>query len=164
MKKYFNNSFEWSKNGIDHIGLPRPFFTISKDFAKLFNFKMPKKVPVPWQSFPGVYAEQIKGFFSIILTNESQVYNNNLCAYCGIKILNDENCIRWTNSQGKPSEEGPAVASDSHPFHFECMKQARIFCPHMKTQTDDTFEVGTFESLRKNADAHINKYKNTPPN
>jgi hypothetical protein len=46
-------------------------------------------------------------------------------------------------------ETNSLVKSDSHPFHFECMKQARMFCPHMKKTKDSEFETGKYSELRE---------------
>ena len=59
------------------------------------------------------------------------------------------------NADKPLSKNGDRVFSDIHPFHLECMKQGRIFCPHMKETKDEEFEVGTFKELRDKVDAFI---------
>ena len=53
------------------------------------------------------------------------------------------------------------VFSDSYPHHLECMKQARIFCPFMRTLIDKNFETGEYDILRSNHFKHIEMLKNT---
>ena len=45
------------------------------------------------------------------------------------------------------------------PFHIECMKQARIFCPFMKKRKDFEFEQGKFKHIKANADYLLLKIK-----
>jgi hypothetical protein len=86
----------------------------------------------------------------LIETNEDLVLQNNLCAYCGIKIEDNEIVIRWANNEVKPSKNGVRVFSDYHPFHQNCMKQARIYCPFMRNTQDEEFEIGDYKSLKLN--------------
>jgi hypothetical protein len=89
-------------------------------------------------------------------TNESLIFIENRCAYCGASFIGDESCIRWKIPSDMKKETNSLVKSDSHPFHFECMKQARIFCPHMKKTKDSEFETGKYYELRNNC---INELK-----
>ena len=50
------------------------------------------------------------------------------------------------------------------PLHIECMRQARIFCPHMKKTTEDEFEYGDFITLKNNGLRDFEEIKNTPTN
>ena len=140
----FNNSHLWTKNDLMTTGLPRPFaHTYRKDMAKI--------VPIPWQSEDNFKKNKN---LSLIPKNERLVYKESLCSYCGIKINNEEICIRWkTINLEKIFADLPLniVLSDIHPLHIECMKQARIFCPFMKTLKDEDFETGQFKNLQKNA-------------
>lgn len=140
--KYFDGVSKWQENDIDTVGLPRPWATSKrKDLAKKF--------PIPWQSedrFDSL------GHLGLNQKNEDMVYEKNLCSYCGIKIKNKENVIRWINAPlALTFREGPKVFSDFHPLHLECMKQARIFCPHMRKLQDSDFETGKFKELKQNA-------------
>lgn len=139
---------EWSQETKKTIGLPRPFAKYKKGVGR---FNLPLKTPIPWQSEPDLSMGGIR----LIKENEEKVYAGNLCAYCGVDFLKNEKVIRWTTLDKPLSKDGDRVFSDLHPFHLECMRQARIFCPHMKTTTDDEFELGTFEELRARADIQL---------
>ena len=148
----FDKSHLWTKNDVATTGLPRPFaYTYRKD--------MPKIVPIPWQSMDNF---KINKNLGLNLRNEKMVYENNLCSYCGIKINNDEICKRWNTA---PLEKLFAietvgnVLSDIHPLHTECMKQARTFCPFMKTLKDKDFETGLYKELKQNAINDVIKSK-----
>jgi hypothetical protein len=143
---------EWSENVKNFKGLPRPFARYKKDNLNVFN--LARKTPIPWQSKPN---SRMSGI-SLIPENENMVYISNICAYCGIFFLNNEKTIRWTTLDTPLSKDGNRVFSDVHPFHLECMEQARTFCPHMKKTTDDEFETGTYSKLRSNADEQIRPY------
>ena len=138
--KYFNDFNQWKESDIDTIGLPRPFaFTTRKDLAK--------RVPIPWQSEDRFLS---KGNLGLNQKNEDMIYDNDLCPYCGIKILTEETTIRWINAPFKlTKKEGPKVFSDFHPFHLECMRQARIFCPHMRKLKNTDFKVGLYKDLKQ---------------
>lgn len=164
MDNIFKNSKYWNKKDKDTKGSNRPFVELSPDFIKTLGFRIAKKIPVPWQSMP--YLKE-RGVFKIVYENENKVISNNLCGYCGIKILDKENVVRWTNKDflvinGKVEE--PRVASDIMPMHIECMKQARKFCPHMIKTKDHEFEYGLFIDLKNNALKDIEDKKTTPPN
>jgi hypothetical protein len=140
--KYFDGANKWEENDVNKVGLPRPWATSKrKDLAKKF--------PIPWQSedrFDSL------GHLGLNQKNEDIVYEKDLCSYCGIKIKNDEITIRWINAPlASTFKEGPRVFSDFHPLHLECMKQARIFCPHMRKLQDSDFEIGKFKKLKQNA-------------
>jgi hypothetical protein len=148
--KYFNGAHKWQESDVDMTGLPRPFATpIRKDLAK--------KVPIPWQSEDRF---ESLGHLGLNQNNEDLVYKNNLCSYCGIEIKNKETAIRWINAPlESTSREGPKVFSDFHPLHLECMKQTRIFCPHMRGLQDLDFETGTYKKLKQNAINDVIKSK-----
>lgn len=149
--KFFKNAVIWSEETTNNIGLPRP--VINSSFGnkeQIKRAKIAKIVPIPWQSKPGFGTG---GFLQLNLENENQVYINNLCPYCGIKIKDSENTARWkTADLEKSTENGDRVFSDFHPFHLECMKQGRTFCPFIRDLNDEDFEYGSFFELRKNAD------------
>ena len=48
------------------------------------------------------------------------------------------------------TKKGPNVFSDNYPFHIECMKQARIFCPRMRQTENSEFEYGRYQDLKEN--------------
>ena len=148
--KYFNNSNLWQESDIDTVGLPRPFATPNrKDLAK--------KVPIPWQSEDRF---QSLGHLGLNKKNEDLVYENNLCPYCGIKINDKEIVTRWyTCNLILVNKNYRWVYSDLHPFHLECMKQGRIFCPHMRGLQDLDFETGTYKELKQNAINDVIKSK-----
>lgn len=166
MLNIFDNAKQWTVESKDFIGLPRPFYTTPKDFydKKHFSFKtnmkffMHKIVPIPWQSFP-FFIEG--GGLGLIQKNESRVYIEKLCPYCGKHIQDEEIVIRWKNHDKIPTLDGPRVWSDYHPFHIECMKQGRKYCPFMRSTKNKEFETGQYKELLQNAidyhDSIINK-------
>ena len=148
--KYFDGASRWQENDVETVGLPRPWATSKrKDLAKKF--------PIPWQSedrFDSL------GHLGLNQKNEDLVYEKDLCSYCGIEIKNNEITIRWISAPvGLTTREGPKVFSDFHPLHLECMKQARIFCPHMRKLQDLDFETGEYKELKQNAVNDIIKSK-----
>ena len=158
MNKYFNNSNKWSQENKNQLGLPRPFAIISKEFKQkvIDRYHIPTRVPIPWQSIPIFNTETLTAL-NVNKANESIIFIENRCAYCGVSFVSDELCIRWKIPLDMKKETNSLVKSDSHPFHFECMKQARIFCPHMKKTKDFEFETGKYYELREN---YINELKN----
>jgi hypothetical protein len=142
---------EWSTAFKEFVGLPRPFAKYKKGIGR---FNLPSRTPIPWQSIPDVSMGGIRLF----QRHEDSVYIKNLCAYCGVAFSPIEQVIRWTTLDKPLSKNGDRVFSDLHPFHLECMRQTRTFCPHMKNTTDDEFETGTYSELRSNADEQIRPY------
>jgi hypothetical protein len=153
--KYFENAVEWSETNKNNVGLPRPFaYTINKKRKKI---KISKIVPIPWQSLARFNIGHLLGLNE---ENENIVYENNLCPYCGIKINNEETVIRWYNCDLiLLSKNDRWVYSDVHPFHLECMKEGRIFCPYMSTLKDLDFEIGKYKELKQNAINDVIKSK-----
>jgi hypothetical protein len=142
---------EWSTALKEFVGLPRPFAKYKKGIGP---HNLPSKTPIPWQSIPDTKAGNLRLFQK----HEDSVYKDRVCAYCGIVFESNEEAIRWTTVDKPLTKSGQRVFSDVHPFHFECMKQARIYCPHMKTTADEEFEIGTYAQLRANADLQIASY------
>jgi hypothetical protein len=140
---------EWSETNKNFKGLPRPFAKYGNGFPN--PKKLASKTPIPWQSAPDIE----HGFIDLEKENEKKVWSENLCAFCGLGFKETEQSIRWTTINKPLSKDGDRVFSDLHPFHIECMRQARIFCPHMKTTTDDEFEIGPYSQMRANAHAQI---------
>jgi hypothetical protein len=143
------NSIEWSKEITNKKGLPRPYAdtTVNKEYKT--RYKLAKIVPIPWQSKP---AFKFGRALKLNEINEGKIYKQDLCAYCGIKIENNEICSRWkTAGVSNFIPNGGRVFSDIHPFHKKCMKEARIFCPFMKTLNDEDFEYGNYTILKQKA-------------
>jgi hypothetical protein len=140
-KKYFKNSHKWQESDANTIGLPRPFANPKrKDLAKT--------VPIPWQSKDD-FDKTNK--LDLNLKNEYASYSKGLCPYCGIKIKKQEVVIRWITAKIENiTKDGTLVYSDIHPFHIECMKEGRIFCPFMRKLKDSDFEINTYLDLKKN--------------
>jgi hypothetical protein len=169
MSKYFDNSHEWEEKDKEFLGLPRPHKVLTDSYIKKVKnrFLISKKIPIPWQSKP--ILDEVSGLaFNVIKENESIVFKQSLCAYCGIKINNDEFCTRWTVSDMNGfiinnKSDGPRVFSDFHPFHINCMNEARTFCPFMKKLKENDFQYGEFKQLQKNAKFAIAyKIRKTP--
>ena len=144
---------EWSTAVKDFVGFPRPYakYGIDKESNPL---NLAPKTPIPWQSIPNKIGDGIR----LLQRHEDSVYTDNVCAYCGVAFSPNEETIRWTTIDKPLTKSGPRVFSDVHPFHLECMEQARAFCPHMKKTIDDEFETGTYSKLRSNADEQIRPY------
>ena len=148
--KYFDGAHLWQEKDVNTVGLPRPFATPTrKDLAK--------KVPIPWQSEDRF---ESLGHLGLNLKNEDRVYIEELCPYCGIKINNEEIVTRWfTCELSLVNRDHRWVYSDLHPFHIDCMKEGRIFCPHMRGLQDLDFETGTYKKLKQNAIRDVIKSK-----
>ena len=148
--KYFAGAHLWQEKDVNTVGLPRPFATPTrKDLAK--------KVPIPWQSEDRF---ESLGHLGLNLKNEDRVYIEELCPYCGIKIDNKEIVTRWfTCELVLVNRDHRWVYSDLHPFHIDCMKEGRIFCPHMRGLQDLDFETGTYKKLKQNAIRDVIKSK-----
>jgi hypothetical protein len=152
MSKYFKNNLIWSEQTKDLLGLPRPYVkTPIKAIFKKGVFFLHQRIPMPWQTKPNFRTRPI----SLIKENESKVYKESLCSYCGIKFIDTDFVVRWTATDVIPTENGPRVKSDIHPHHIECMKQARIFCPYMRKTQDSEFEFGLYSDLRNNVDFYL---------
>jgi hypothetical protein len=150
MSKYFDDADEWEPESKEHTGLPRPYKEVEPSlFAHKFSIK--PKVPIPWQSYP-IFST--RGAIEVIKENEARVFSEDLCAYCGLKIKDNETVIRWKSEDdlsGKylyDPKKNTRVASDIHPFHLECMEQARTFCPFMHKTLDEEFETGLYSDLK----------------
>jgi hypothetical protein len=155
MSKYFLKNLIWNENTKNTTGLPRPYTDVPKSFWRLKNksFYLHKKIPIPWQSIP-IFDKKMT-VLNVIQENEKKIYEENLCPYCGVVINSNEISIRWKEHKGIPNNLGPRVFSDLHPFHIECMEQARIFCPFMRKTKDSEFEYGEYVILRNNTDSWI---------
>ena len=122
------NNIEWNELNECLTGLPRPHSNVLKQHRK--NYKLAFKVPIPWQSRAN---NNSNSFLTLINKNEDIIYYKNLCSYCGVKINDNENVIRWKNNKlNEIRHNGKFVLSDIHPLHLECMRQTRIYCPGMR--------------------------------
>ena len=149
MKNIFKTSVEWSKEVTNQKGLPRPYAdtTLNKEYKSKYG--LAKIVPIPWQSKP---AFKFGRALKLNEINEGKIYQNDLCPYCGIKIENNEICVRWkTAGVSRLAPKGARIFSDVHPFHKKCMKEGRTFCPFMKTLNDKDFESGIYTNLKQKA-------------
>ncbi len=156
MSKYFDNNLEWNEDTKNKLGTPRPFFNVPSNFYKKNNkFYLHKRVPIPWQSRP-VFKEN--EMLNIIHENEDIVFQQNLCPYCGKAFLPEDIVVRWTASKEIPTKNGPSVASDSHPFHIDCMKQGRVFCPFMREVPESDFEYGPYAELKFNSIEQMKRF------
>ena len=159
MEKYYKEGFIWSKENSNSTGLPRPYaitpdylhFSKALSFSNKFKRYLHKIIPVPWQSVP-LFINGGSGLLSVNIENESLVVPNNLCGYCGNGFSNNELCSRWISNNKTISEDGltgSRVYSDIYPLHLECMRQARRFCPFMRTLSEKDFEFSQYDILLK---------------
>ena len=149
MKNIFINSVVWSKEVTNQKGLPRPYAdaTLNKEYKTKYG--LAKIVPIPWQSKP---AFKFKRALKLNKINEEKIYQEDLCPYCGVKIDGAEICARWNTADvSRLRSTGARVFSDVHPFHKKCMKEARKFCPFMKTLNDEDCEYGEYTMLKQKA-------------
>lgn len=145
MKNTTFGNIEWNESLRNFTGLPRPFSKVLKHHRT--NRKLSAKVPIPWQS---AAKNDDRTFLRIIQENEDIVYYKNLCSYCGIKINDEENVVKWKNPHiDKIIHDGPFVLSDIHPLHLECMRQTRIYCPGMRKRIEDEFEYDIYLNLKQ---------------
>lgn len=141
MSSPFKGAKEWVVNQIAQSGLPRPYFYAQPQHQykdeKVF---LHVKVPVPWQSKPG---NPDTSPILLDVEKEKIAVKEGLCSYCGIKIAFDEVSIRWAIEKQDvfANTHRDWVPSDFHPLHIECMRQARVFCPFMRTLKDSDFVV-----------------------
>lgn len=148
MYDYIEIYNEYIKN--DYRGMPRPKQNvIEKLWHRNGERYLAKIVPIPWQSMAKFNED---GSFRVNVRNEHKIFRMNLCPYCGIEINKDEFCVRWLSPDKHSSiiTEG-RVPSDVHPFHIECMKEGRIYCPFMRDEPEEHFEYGVFSDLKSNA-------------
>lgn len=169
MPNYYKEGFIWNGETGNTKGLPRPYITppniyyFRKPFAFNSRFKryLHKIVPIPWQSIP-FFDENFNKLLSVNVEHEIEARENNLCGYCGLGFKDTDIVIRWKTQTLPPSIDGSIpgaiidghprhrVYSDSYPHHLECMRQARVFCPFMRTLLDDDFEIGEYAILENN--------------
>lgn len=144
----------WIERFKDYKSFKRPIVVVPENFNT--ELSIGKQFPVPWQSVP-VFGPK-GAVFNIIENNEEKTFTDNLCGYCGIQININENVVRWTNMDSKPSHKGVRVFSDHLPMHKKCMKKARVFCPYMRKRLDEEFEYGKFNILKNNMITDLQKF------
>jgi hypothetical protein len=147
----------WSEELTNFVGLPRPyFFSQEKNWFKDGKKYIYKKFPVPFQSKPGDENSVIK----LNIKNEKKAVEEGLCSFCGIKIKNKELSIRWAieNQDFVKNKTRDWVPSDFHPLHIECMKQARVYCPFMRTLPDEEFKIALNKENLRIARENYKKY------
>jgi hypothetical protein len=153
----FLNAVSWTEESAKTLGLPRPIFKVSEDLRRKpvgsslvskTKLYLHKEVPIPWQTKP-VFTNEKQ--LDLIIDHEESVYKDGRCAFCGIFFNNNDIVIRWKTIKNALTKVGPNVFSDNYPFHLECMKQGRKFCPFMRTTKDSEYEVGNYLELKGNA-------------
>lgn len=143
----------WTEVTFTFKGLPRPFAIPNSTARSRIKGVLAKKVPIPWQSFSRLHEGRALG---VIKKHEAEVWNNNVCAYCGLNFKDKELAIIWTAYPDKNKFiEQTRVFSDYLPFHIQCMKETRIFCPHMKLTKNDEFKIGTYEDVLKESKSYL---------
>lgn len=155
---------EWSEINSDIKGFLRPYFIVDEEyhfkstekFINKYKRYLHKIIPIPWQSIP-VFKDG--WLLKVHIDNEKKANEENLCAYCGLGFNEKEHCCRWISQNRKIKESkqytSNRIPSDSNPFHIECMKQARIFCPFMRNLNEEDFEYGEYKILKNNAENHL---------
>lgn len=136
----------WSKATASVRGTPRPYANVPKETIKRLHtgLKIARKVPIPYQSESNFSS----GLLLLNPDREKEVIEKGLCAYCGLGFLDDELCTIWiTYPEERLFTETTRVFSDHFPFHVECMKETRIFCPHMNRAHDFEFKIGPYKDL-----------------
>jgi hypothetical protein len=159
----FNRAVLWSEESLKTTGLPRPYVELSEEDryspnTEKYGFEkyLAKKLPMPWQTRP-VFQGPTK--IRLIKENEEKVFKEGLCAYCAVKLNLKDPSVIWTYYQDNPIDDKNKVFSDFHPFHLECMKQARAFCPYMKQRPESEFKYGDFQDLVKASLAFVAQFK-----
>ena len=154
MSKYFREDLPWTEDTASKRGLPRPFVNVPLHLQKALSnlpikkgFYLHPKVPMQFTARPRLTDR----LTDLIVDNEQAVVRDELCGYCGEGFTPEQVCTIWKRYDVIPHMEGPVgprVFSDHYPFHLECMDQALIFCPYMRTvTTTEEFETGKHSDL-----------------
>ena len=149
---------EWTPETAEKKGLPRPISIMydrnnpptndssSDDYDDrnkiIWKGWLKPRVPIPWASEGGEGA-----FPRPDEVRDPQAIREHLCPMCGEGFKPGEQSIRWKTNEEHTGE------SDTYPMHEKCMRQVRIFCPHMQDRDENEFERGPYEKLRSNADS-----------
>jgi hypothetical protein len=144
----------WSKTTAAIRGLPRPYAVVPKETKKKLRkgLSIASKVPIPYQS----ESKFDTGFLGLSDYREKEVLSNGLCPYCGLGFFEDEMCVIWiTYPHQTLFTNKTRVLSDHFPFHINCMKETRLFCPHMKLAKDIEFIIGSYKSLLEKVKKNI---------
>ena len=178
--KIFNKNLKWNDSTKDTVGLPRPSYDVPQEYrhkeyddyddlnkVRVLNLKqkvyLHRKIPVPWNTSPKFMKkneENLSGFFQIDIDKEKKVLTENICMFCGKEFNIEENSIRYRVVHDKIEDGTRFIFSDISPYHEECMRQIRIYCPFMRTRADDEFESGKNNFLKINALNQLNLLKN----
>ena len=130
----------WSEEVKNNKGLPRPYsYSLLKYYFRGDKKFLDRKVPIPFQSKPAMDV----GGLILNVENEKMVVDQGLCSYCGVNIKDNETSIRWMieSQDFSLNIDRDWVPSDFYPLHKKCMKQARYFCPFMRTLSDNNFDI-----------------------
>jgi hypothetical protein len=160
MSKYFKENLLWNEFTKNTTGIPRPYVNPPESMLKnnrrvLFNnnFYLHTKIPIPFNSKPNL-TERV---LDLDIEKERHIVETGLCAYCGLPFNADDLAVIWKRYDTVPYMQptGPRVFSDHFPFHEACMDEARIFCPFMRSMTqDEEFEKGPYSDLIIKAKAY----------
>ena len=170
----FKKNFKWNETNKNSVGLPRPSYDVPEEYRhkkydghddlnriRILNLKsnvyLHRKIPVPWNTSPKFLKKDennLSGFFQIDDEKERSVYIKNICMFCGLGFKQGEIAIRYKVVHDAIKEGSRFIFSDISPYHQECMRQIRIYCPFMRTRMDDEFEFGDNELLKENSVKH----------
>jgi len=140
----------WSEELRDVTGLPRPSVRTTPYEQEFFNVR--KRVPIPWATSPqhAEYGEADQNLPFPDSEKQQRAITEGVCPNCGEGFEKGEAAQRWIRKTKKGIEPSGGKA-DNYPLHTECMRQARIFCPHLVNSPEERFESGPHEKLRVNA-------------
>jgi hypothetical protein len=125
---------KWTSENDRKVGLPRPFL-----YDQTGEFK---RTPVPYSHTVDSSDKQPYDYYSPV----GEIPEHK-CMWCGEKFEQNEQTERW-----KGGSSGTGSDSQLFPMHPKCMRQLKIFCPHVRMQSDEAFESGPYSELRKNAE------------
>ena len=144
---WLHTAKDWSRETRTDLGLPRPFVNIKPEHRRRgLRGVLRAKVPIPWSTNPERGPAGADDNTPLpVRSREKDAIKNLKCSMCGIPFDPLESAIRWKST-------GPTVGeTDNQPFHEACMRQTRIFCPHMQNKDDSEFEKGPANILAANA-------------
>ena len=140
----------WSEELRDTTGLPRPSVSTTPFEQRIFDVK--KRIPIPWATSPtySEYGEADQNLPFPDSSKQQEAIEKGLCPMCGEGFEKGEIAQRWTRKTNEGIERSGGAA-DNYPLHQECMRQARIFCPHLKSELEERFETAPHKELRLRA-------------